>query len=305
MKYNPYHLFITALVSSSGSTKNNNNSNSNDNKITCPITLEICLSPGCLADGSEQTLHKFKAIAPPNQILVKKGGCVSACGNGPIVRENEKIIHKRIGMKNVVTLMDKLLLSKEEGGGINTSIADSDDDDKKLVSLLSLDLIGGYDNFIEAETELNRKNYEDAITLYEKGIELGFESAISHSEQANDNGKNNNISTIITTTKGTHPSMEWIVKSYCGLAKAKLAIKDKDGTIQAAEEACKASKYSDPVCFELVAQICQEFNEPNKELKALQTLFQLPVDGDLSREVANRRRTQGFRLAKLEREFAQ
>ena len=102
----------------------------------------------------------------------------------------------------------------------------------------------------------------------------------------------------------TPSSLEWIVEAYCDLADAKCQIRDYDGALYAVNEACELSRKSDPVCWELMAQICQQRNDSEKELFALKSLFAIPVpEGlELPRDVANRRRTQGFRLAKLERD---
>ena len=100
-------LLFGALASTNQQQNNNKNKNKN-NKPS--ILLEVCQSPGCIADGGEATFKKCMAYAPPlrpDLIQVQKGGCVSACGNGPVIRINEQKVYKRV--LDVVPLMEELL----------------------------------------------------------------------------------------------------------------------------------------------------------------------------------------------------
>ena len=65
-------------------------------------------------NGAEETLKQCISFAPPDRINIKRGGCVSACGNGPVLIENEKIVHKRVNV--VVPLFAKVL--DVEGGDL-------------------------------------------------------------------------------------------------------------------------------------------------------------------------------------------
>lgn len=100
--------------------------------------------------------------------------------------------------------------------------------------------------------------------------------------------------------------LEWLVRAYCGEARARLASFDKDGALQAAKSAVELSCRSDPLlrfeCLDIFAEVCAAKKDTNGELEALQSMFALPEIAELSRNVANRRRTWGFRLTKLERE---
>jgi tetratricopeptide (TPR) repeat protein len=268
----------------------------NDSSIKPPISLEVCLSPGCVADGGKATFQKCKALAPPNLITIEEGGCVSACGNGPVLRENEKIVHKQVN--DVVSLFEELLSNEKNGsdgnGDVNVSIP--------------IELIQGYEDVLKAnEAMMEQNKMEEAISLYEKGIDtaldvallLSKKNALKEFDELDDSNSN----------KMTPPNLQWIVRAFCALAEAKLRIKDYDGALEAANKACEISYNSDPICWEVVAQICQECNDPQREMKALQTVFAISESNNgntntLPRDVANRRRSQGFRLAKLERENA-
>ena len=158
---------------------------------------------------------------------------------------------------------------------------------------------------MKANEAMDQKQFEEAVTYYNDGINLALETAIRIFETMQ------NFSKVTTTTakyKSTPSNLEWIVEALCGLAKAKLHLKDYDGALDAANKACDISYFSNPICLEVVAEICQKSNKPQKEIKALQQLFAIPTEegggNNLPLDVANRRREQGFRLAKLEREAA-
>mmetsp|Transcript_23861 Transcript_23861/g.30049 ORF Transcript_23861/g.30049 Transcript_23861/m.30049 type:complete len:121 (-) Transcript_23861:205-567(-) len=110
--------FLKLLFGSLATTSNNSSPSSPSSSSTMqPVQLEVCLSPGCIADGGEATLKKCMALAPPDKVTVRKGGCVSACGNGPVARENDKIIHKRVTDVAIVPLLEELLAGVSEGEG--------------------------------------------------------------------------------------------------------------------------------------------------------------------------------------------
>lgn len=241
-------------------------------KSSRPVLIEVCLSPGCVADGAEETLNKCMAFVPSDLITVKKGVCVSACGNGPVVRENEKFVHKRVS--DVLSLFEKVLVEEK--------------------NFIAEEIVEGYKIVSDAKDAAEEKNFDFAIVKYEEGIKLALDSAIEFSKRDPN-----------YTVDGDMPSnLQWIVQAYCDLAEANRQMKEYDRALGAIQEACELSRKTDPLCWELMAQVCQECNDSEKEMKALQNLFAIPVPegAELPRDVANRRRTQGFRLAKLERE---
>mmetsp|Transcript_25813 Transcript_25813/g.39657 ORF Transcript_25813/g.39657 Transcript_25813/m.39657 type:complete len:267 (-) Transcript_25813:28-828(-) len=238
----------------------------------CPISLEVCLSPGCVSDGGEATLRKLQALAPPDRLTVKSGTCVSACGNGPVVRQDEKIIHKRVVAEN--DFLESLLgePSPEE-------------------------LVKGYDLVCDAEIAAAEGRHEDAIDLLEKGIQPAIQISMSRVNEAIRENGMDDMSALLPS-----PSLQWLITGYQSLAKAKLQVQDLDGALEAVEKACEMANGSDPLAWELMATVCEARKDIHGEMKALQALFALPVKEKLPQDVQNRRRTLGFRLAKLERE---
>ena len=67
-------------------------------------TLEVCLSPGCIADGADEILEKMQALAQPTS-EIKAGVCVSLCGNGPVVLEETNKKHRKVSEKKLVEIL--------------------------------------------------------------------------------------------------------------------------------------------------------------------------------------------------------
>ena len=303
--------FNILLVGALAAINNNNDTNPSSRRILDPaavvkppIQLEVCLSPGCVADGSLKTIKKCIALAPPNTFIIQKGGCVSACGNGPVIREDEKFIHKRV--KDVLPLMEELISKNSSSSNIRNLKRDDndneDDDDDDGESMIPRDLIDGYEIAMNAETSFQKSDYEEAIILYQKGIDTAIECALEISKEYNNNNDTNGDNRKDIEVKDTPPNLEWIVDAYCDLSTAQMHIKDYVGSLDAATNACSLSRESDPKCLELLAQIYQLRNESEQERKALTKLFAITVEGELPRDVSNRRRSQRFRLEKLQRE---
>lgn len=228
-------------------------------------SFQVCLSPGCAADGACETLDKLQALAPP-QVEVSAGTCESLCGSGPVVsfhgEDFKKVIHKRVAGK---ALLD-LLLSHYP---IHPS------------------LLEGYELVAQAKQYFLKKDYQRAIPLYERGIQMAL---VPTKEQFQDDE--------------TQDGMRWLVRAYAQEAEAHLAIADFQGALASAQAACNLSNHMDSHSLEVLANICQVRKDARGELGALQRLFALPQDPNMPREVANQRRTLGFRLQKLERELA-
>lgn len=235
----------------------------NDNKVS----FQVCLSPGCVADGAHKTLDKLRAVAP-SHAEINAGTCESLCGNGPIVSqvsgEKKKIIHRRISGDALLALLTDYAVDPA--------------------------LLEGYDLVSQAQDYFRKKKYQEAILLYEKGIRIALEPARDLLE---------------TDEHDEMPKQfDWLVRAYREEAEAKLQVNDAQGSLVSARAACDLSNNGDAPSLDMLATICQALSDANEELNALQAYFALPEDPNMPREVANRRRTLGFRLAKLEREVA-
>ena len=226
--------------------------------------FQVCLSPGCAADGAQETLDKLQALAPP-EVEICAGTCESLCGSGPVVsfhgQDNKKVIHKRVSGK---ALLD-LLLSQYP---IHPSLLD------------------GYELVAQAKQYFLKKDYLKAILLYEQGIQLAL---VPSKERFQDDK--------------TRDGMRWLVRAYAQEAEARLSVAHFKGALASAQAACDLSNHVDSYSLEVLANICQVCKDARGELEALQSLFALPQDPNIPRDVTNRRRTLGFRLQKLEREL--
>eukprot|EP00544_Gedaniella_sp_CCMP2646_P010777 CAMPEP_0202503006 /NCGR_PEP_ID=MMETSP1361-20130828/40638_1 /ASSEMBLY_ACC=CAM_ASM_000849 /TAXON_ID=210615 /ORGANISM="Staurosira complex sp., Strain CCMP2646" /LENGTH=126 /DNA_ID=CAMNT_0049136141 /DNA_START=436 /DNA_END=816 /DNA_ORIENTATION=- len=97
----------------------------------------------------------------------------------------------------------------------------------------------------------------------------------------------------------------WLVRAYCEESEAKLQVNDdKEGALESARAACHLSKNTNAQSLTvLLATACQSINDANGESQALKAYFDLKEDDpNMPRNEANRRRSLGFRLQKLERE---
>lgn len=247
------------------------------------ITYQVCVSPACVADGSETTLEKLKALAPANVNIVE-GGCSSVCGNGPIVIRPEDNQQKKRSFRKVSGLKILDLLS----------ITDEDGDNKSSQTVVEGDLIKGYDLALEAEDQLTAKNYQVAADKYAQAIALGLKPAVELQAQREE---------LQATTENAAASIQWLIRARCNEARAKLAL-GEDG-LESAQAACDLCS-SSAECFQVLAQVYQKNNDAEGELQALQNMFAIDVDeSKLPFADKNNRRELSFRLAKLERELLQ
>ena len=271
-------------------------------------TIEICLSPGCVADGANEALLKLQALsatsaststAPPMQVV--PGVCCSLCGNGPVAKETT---------------------TSNSGSGSNIGKSKSYrklNTNQKLLDLLSLGeesnlnpnqrvVLEGIDLCLEGEKELSKKNYPQALEKYAGGIERGMDAAIEL--LVGDGNDNNNSS--------DSASLQWLLQALCNEASAKLQTKDIDGAIGSAEKALKLSQSSYAAALEILQSAYQtKGNDDRKELEVLEALFVL-YEAEAEQQTtatntgsrakrkrispmeANRRRTLGFRLSRLQ-----
>jgi tetratricopeptide (TPR) repeat protein len=237
-------------------------------------TLEVCLSPGCLADGGKSTLEKLQSLAPPGLIVIP-GLCCSLCGNGPVVMDqnNNKKFRRISGQK----LLD-LLFEEQE------------------MNFQQKAIVGGYDLITQADDMVATKNYQEAVRLYEEATSLAFQPA-KELQAARDDEIG--VSEFPTVPSG----LIWLINAKQREATSRMNMGDMDGAIEAAKLACELSQNASPEAFEVLHEMYQSKGDASGELSALRALFGLPPEPQKpSTTVANKRRTLGFRLAKLERE---
>jgi len=228
-------------------------------------SYEICISPGCVADGADQLLSKMQAFAPSN-ISVKPGDCCSLCGNGPIVLEGNKKYRKVSDVKLVELLFGEEGMTSEQQA-----------------------VFDAFNLVVEAGEFLKQRNYEQAIALYGKGIELGLEPALSLGNVAPDND-------------APSQALQWLVGARQDEATAKLNMGDIGGAIDSAKSARDLSKESSLEALEILQESYAKQGDSIAELEALRTYFGLPEPEKMTTMQANKRRNLGFRLQKLERE---
>lgn len=243
-----------------------------------PITtLEVCLSPGCLADGAETTLRQLQALAP-HHVSVQPGVCCSLCGNGPIVLEqgNNNKKHRR------VTTPDKLL----------SILFGNDENDETMLTNDVQVVVDSLQLIAKAQEAYAARKPDEAAALFAQGVETGFDAAQRlHQQRKLESNDDNN-----------DDGLQWIVQARVGETRARLDMNDVEGAVRAAEAGLKSAPQSLEL-IELWHQACQTKGDEAGELKALQTFFDAPVPEKQTTMQANKRRQLGFRLAKLEREL--
>ena len=255
--------------------------------------LEVCLSPGCLADGAEKVLLKLEALAscgssssptPGSAIVgceIKEGVCCSLCGNGPVA------IDASTGKKHRKLSSNQKILDLLLGRDNNTPSAGND-------------LLEGIDLCLEGEQDLQCNNYKGAIEHCAEGIERGTNAAIA-------------LGGAYTDDEAKVPSPRWVVDAHCNEATARLRTGDTERAIASAQNAYNLSQASSAKALEILAEAYQTSGQEVEELESLEALFVLY---ELQQQKAttpkarrrnrsnrmeeNNRRTLGFRLAKLQ-----
>lgn len=251
--------------------------------------FEVCLSPGCIADGAQATLEQLQALAPPG-IEVKPGVCCSLCGNGPIVMcPTDKTVKKnrRVSGPKLIALLEETSTSDNEGENDDTN------------NIIPPALLQGYDLSLQAEEAFNKKDYETVLQLYEEVIEIAFRPAMDL-QTAREKVQVDNVN-----ENGIPVGLLWLIKARRNEATAKLAMKDIDGAVLAAQAACNLSRNRCSESLDVLASVYQSKGDIEQEYQALTNMFQLPIDeSTLSAPMKNRRRELGFRLSSLERQLS-
>eukprot|EP00980_Cylindrotheca_fusiformis_P016525 scaffold4949_cov134-Cylindrotheca_fusiformis.AAC.4 len=232
------------------------------------LTFEVCMSPGCVADGAEDTLSMMLALAPPD-VGIKPGVCCSLCGNGPIILEGNRKIRK-VSQSKVVTLLfgDDGMNSEEQ------AVFDA------------LNMVK------EANDAMKRKNFKAASELYEAAIDLGLEPALALEDERNPENEEP------TSAQG----IKWVINARQQEALSKLKIGDIDGAVSSAESAQTLSQNLSPGALEVLQEACAAKGDKEGEIRSLRAFFALPEPEKMTTMESNKRRQLGFRLDKLERE---
>lgn len=270
--------------------------------------LEVCTSPGCVADGARSTLAKLRALAPPPQsdsgVAVKEGRCASACGSGPVVIETGGGIERNDDGTDASTtadarvvhkwIQDEALIKLLEG---DSGDVDGSDGDGEIGFQISKDIVKGFELYEQANdmVKLTRRHTAETGELYQQAIDIAADAVLLTMTMVPDD----NADFMLP------PNVEWVVDCYRQLATSKLAAFDRDGALEAAQKACDITRSKDIASLEVMAEVCKARLDNEGELGALRRIFELDEKNksgeEVRRDVALRRREQGFRLASLEK----
>lgn len=236
----------------------NDGSTSNTRATSSLITDEVCLSPGCIADGSVLTLEKLQALAPPN-IIVREGGCSSACGNGPVVIrlevEKKKAYRKVAGAK----ILDLL----------TSDVDDSSRPPKALVQ--------GYDLVLQADKAFSARDYQLALDIYTNAVELALEPAMDLQSRRNE------LQFASSSESSDYViGLEWLIRAKLHQAIALLQLDGavsttNDAALLAARTACDLSRNCFAQSFQVLASVYEKSGNVKGEVRALRSMFAIPV----------------------------
>jgi hypothetical protein len=258
------------------------------------IEYEVCLSPGCVADGATATLEKLQALAPPN-VIVKGGGCSSACGNGPIVIRSSTNTGSTTNKKTFRRIStDKIygLFADNEGIAVDSRLAH------------------GYDMVIQADQAFSSKNFQLARDLYAEAVAMAYDAAMETNAQrraVQDSDTTGGISNgqNLVSPKG----LQWMIRTRRNQALSTLKLMDAGnsranvaGALVAAQDACALSNDACSESFQVLAEVYRCMGDTGSEITALRRVFEVSDGAKLSFEAKTERRELGFRLTKLERQ---
>mmetsp|Transcript_4142 Transcript_4142/g.4269 ORF Transcript_4142/g.4269 Transcript_4142/m.4269 type:complete len:387 (+) Transcript_4142:1488-2648(+) len=285
-----------------------------DYSRSCPITtntttttLEVCTSPGCVADGADEAIIKLQALTSMsssssldysfrdnNIVVVKSGVCCSLCGNGPIVIDtNSGKIHRKVLSSDKKILEVVLSLNDENENEINVNI------NKAL-------LLDGINLCFNGDKALKSKDYAGAIEKYSNGIDIGMEnpaiiSLINEQQQQNNNqeesngGNDDEESNDDNTTKmkeqrkerqrlTNNSGLNWLINAHSNQARSRLQSRDIDGAIATAELGYKLSMETSIESSMILQEAYQQRSSTTRkyydddirrEFDVLQSLFDL------------------------------
>ena len=250
-------------------------------------TLEVCLSPGCLADGAQDTLQKLQALIPQDgNVEVKRGVCCSLCGNGPVVLNGNQKIRK-------VSSSDKILKILEEM------------DDGVVPSLQSEKILESFDLIQEARAAAKSRDFGKATDLFQQVLDIG-------SDQLAEGYSIRQVEYLVQSSQeqmrsfaqmpGKESKEKAIAAAQRGVDLINAAV-DKDLD----EDEAILLRYSSLECLqEATEAFCKSVPKPpqdllKEELTTLQALLEM-TPSNLSTQQKNKQRSLGFRLQKLEKE---
>jgi hypothetical protein len=297
------------------------------------IVYQVCLSPGCVADGAEDTLERFQAMAPPH-IIIEAGVCSSLCGNGPVVlmnppehgdaamkKKTPAVRHRKVKGDKILELLcappptDHRSRVEEvpvpvvnplnDVQAMRASLIATSKPVVKACSTAPPDgLVQGYNVAMDADALFLKKSYEDALKLYQQAVQLAFRPAIDLQNSREVLQRRLKLNTSRSTNKRSTPppALVWLIRARRNEAICNLRLHLLDDAMLAATAACNLSRNTDADCFQVLAEIYQTKGDSAGELQALQSSFGFPVDEScLSMQQKNQRRLMRLRLAKLER----
>ncbi|KAG7358702.1 hypothetical protein IV203_015291 [Nitzschia inconspicua] len=250
-------------------------------------TLEVCLSPGCLADGAQLTLQKLQALSDGSNIKVKKGVCCSLCGNGPVVLIGNIKIRK-------VSSDDKIL-----------KLLGSDDQspDQRFQTILqSFELIQ------QARQAVKSRDFGAGVELFQKGMDLGMDQFSSSSSLAQ-------VSYLVEALQeqacalpqlpdkeSKTRAVDAAQRSVDLVKRTSESITDDDVVFLSYYSSLESLQEALESCNKGVPKVDEEIFR--QELVTLQKLMGLPEPLGLTSTQKNKRRSLGFRLQKLERDVS-
>jgi len=251
-------------------------------------TLEVCFSPGCVADGAEGVLTKLSALSCNDEsIVVAKGVCCSLCGNGPVAIEpSTGKKHRRLTSNQ--KLLELLRLDADKVTPSQTAVLE------------------GIDLCLKGDAELSRNNYKGALQHYATGIGRGMAAAIELSGDSSNENSDDNVD------NGDNQSLDWVVRALSSEATCKLRTGDVEGAIVSAGTAHQLSQKRSQGALEVLQEAYQTQGDDRNELAALETLTALYEEQAqaeaglplrkrkrLTVMEENQRRNLGFRLSSL------
>jgi hypothetical protein len=254
--------------------------------------MEVCLSPGCLADGAQVTLLKLQALLSDgaSTTTVVKGVCCSLCGNGPVVVLNG---NRKIRQVNSNDKILKLLT------------LDQNDDVDVIVLSRFQSILQSFELIEQARVSVKSKDFVVGTKLLQQGVDLGMSQFIR------DKYSLTQVSYLIEALKeqtfallqllATKDAVDAAQRSVDIIRNSSDQIDDDDEarmvlclSLECLQEALEACNNGVPMIdTEVLAQ----------EFEVLQELMRLPEPKGMSSIQLVKRRSLGFRLQKLEREL--
>ncbi|OEU11798.1 hypothetical protein FRACYDRAFT_244922 [Fragilariopsis cylindrus CCMP1102] len=297
--------------------------------------LEVCMSPGCIADGADQALLKLQALSSSSSssitgdgtdvndavgVVVKPGVCCSLCGNGPVVFDKSNNKKYRNVLLSNDKILDIVLSSSDDDDNVNDGDDDDDDGNNSNISTRSRSnmnkILDGINLYFDGDKALKSKDYITAIEKYTMAIDIGMKNPITISIIEKQQQQQQNK----TTNNDDASTLNWLINAYCNKAKSKLFLNnDVNDAIICAEKASELSLHTSIDSFIILQEAYQKRDSSKAddddsiirdELHALQSIFDLLDANNNNNNMrknkpimdVNKRRTLAFRLTKLQQQ---